>query len=231
MPDPTLDQRTPTLRLRFNADDGTNQNWWKLDDTIGRAFLPGSPLQLPSPLPIPGDLSVAGATHVQGLDVEGWLVVPNGPVTLPAGSLTVSALKTRTLAQQILSGSHTYNPGTTWQEVLALPAITTRGGPILLAASLGAQIQFTAQPAGTSVWAGLGWGVATLNPPDVWVQQPAVALVGGTGGTIVTVPMPTLLAFDQRAAQTVTYHLMVATSSTAVSVVSNGGAAWGYELA
>src|SRR5215467_3711487 len=194
MAEPTLDQRTPTLRLRFGSQDVENGNWWILDDTIARAFLPGSVLQLPSPLQVPGDVDVSGATHVQGLDVEGWLAVPNGPVTLPNGSLTIAALKTRTLAQQILSGAHTYNPGPTWQEVLALPAITTRGGPILLAASLGAQIQFTAQPTGTAVWAGLGWGVATLNPPDVWLQQPAVTLTGNTGGTVVQVPMPTLLA-------------------------------------
>jgi hypothetical protein len=224
MAEPTLDQRTPICHLKYEADDTRNYNWSKIDDVVGRAFTPGSPLQLPSPLTI-GDL------HVQGLDVEGWLVVPNGPVTFPAGALAVSTIATRTQAHTVLSGTHTYNPGPSpWQEILALPPITTRGGPIMLVAALGGQIQFTAQPTGTTAYVGLGWAVATLSPPDVWVQTPQVTLCGNTGGTAVTVPMPPLIAFDQRAPQTVTYHLMVSTSSTAVSLLSNGGAAWGYEL-
>jgi hypothetical protein len=47
MAEPTLDQRTPICRLKYEADDARNYNWSKIDDIIGRAFTPGSPLQLP----------------------------------------------------------------------------------------------------------------------------------------------------------------------------------------
>lgn len=51
MSEPTLDQRTPIVRLKYEADDARNYNWSKIDDTIGRAFTPGSPLQLPGGVP------------------------------------------------------------------------------------------------------------------------------------------------------------------------------------
>jgi hypothetical protein len=35
MGDPTPDQRTPNLRLKFESDDTRNYNWWKLDDFAG----------------------------------------------------------------------------------------------------------------------------------------------------------------------------------------------------
>src|SRR5215467_12209893 len=47
MAEPTIDQRTPTIGLRFSSQDELNLNWWKLDDTIARAFQPDSPLQPP----------------------------------------------------------------------------------------------------------------------------------------------------------------------------------------
>jgi hypothetical protein len=47
MAEPALSQRTPVVGLKFESDDSRNFNWAKLDDTVGRAFTPGSPLQIP----------------------------------------------------------------------------------------------------------------------------------------------------------------------------------------
>jgi hypothetical protein len=35
MPTPTLDQRTPNIRLKYESDDTRNYNWEKLDDLLG----------------------------------------------------------------------------------------------------------------------------------------------------------------------------------------------------
>jgi len=47
MAEPRPDNRTPVLGLKPGVETDHNFNWFKLDDTIGRAFEPGSPLQLP----------------------------------------------------------------------------------------------------------------------------------------------------------------------------------------
>lgn len=68
MAEPTLDQRTPVCRLKFESEDTRNYNWSKLDDVIGRAFTPDSPLQLP-PLPPPDPATVTNAMLAVGATV------------------------------------------------------------------------------------------------------------------------------------------------------------------
>lgn len=80
MAEPTLDQRSPVVRLKFEADDTRNYNWNKLDDTIGRAFTPGSPLQLP---PITGSILAPGSA-VHGV----WVGTAIGTSTPLSGTPT-----------------------------------------------------------------------------------------------------------------------------------------------
>jgi hypothetical protein len=73
MAQPTLDQRTPICRLKFESDDTRNYNWNKIDDVIGRAFTPDSPLQLP-PLPPPALGSITGPMLAPGSAIHGvWV--------------------------------------------------------------------------------------------------------------------------------------------------------------
>ena len=57
---PTPDQRTNTIRLKYESDATRNYNWEKLDETLGAAFTPESPLQIP-PDSITSDQLAPGA--------------------------------------------------------------------------------------------------------------------------------------------------------------------------
>jgi hypothetical protein len=72
MADPTIDQRTPNVRLRFESDSTRNYNWSKLDDAIGK--LGGGSVAPPA---------ITAAVVAEGHTIIQTLSLPlNTPVTL-----------------------------------------------------------------------------------------------------------------------------------------------------
>lgn len=100
MPEPTFDQRTPNIRLKFESDDTRNYNYWKLDDVIGGAFTDGNPINPPpgsitgamiAPQAIASDLIYPGET-VPGYGAAGITGAQVALLNVPLAVATIAAL-------------------------------------------------------------------------------------------------------------------------------------------
>lgn len=74
MPGFGFEERTPFLRLRYETNELRNDNWVRLDDILGSAYTPGSPIQLPPNVVLPPTGVIPGlygdAAHTVTLTVD-----------------------------------------------------------------------------------------------------------------------------------------------------------------
>jgi hypothetical protein len=219
---------TPDGALYLYYDDGSSAQWVAATPAAGVVALPEPRwIEFPNtPLTVGQNVTATnGITYTW--DGKVWVANPPAPPPVPAPV-------PRPIAQYVFSAGVSFTPGTAWQDIAQLPAITTRGGPIILVVALSAYLQFTAQPTGTAAWAQVGWALSAAAPsaPDVWIQQYQFTVVSGTGGTVVQVPIGNAVTFDQRSPNPtpLTYHLFLSTSSAGVTFTVTGGRIYGYEL-
>lgn len=230
----------PDATLLLYYDDGSSAQWVTADSAAGLVSgttprwiqFPNTPLTVGQRFTATNGISYTWDGVAWVADKVTGLAIGSPAGGMLDGTYPNPIIRVRTQILRSFSGLNTWNPGsTTWQELATFGPFISRGGPIMLTYNLSARLHFTAFPAGTTAWAQFGWGLNMTQPPDIWLDQIVTTMVGGAGGTVVEVPIPPSITFDQQAAGGFTYHLLVLTSDPAVSVISNGGRAWVYELA
>ena len=100
--------RTPHIRLYEESDDARNGNWFRLDDIIGNAFQPGSPIQFPPSGVAPGRFGDANNLVTIDVDYAGRITrIVNVGLQITAGQIapgTITGGPGGSIANETITG-------------------------------------------------------------------------------------------------------------------------------
>jgi hypothetical protein len=149
---------------------------------------------------------------------------------LADGAVTTAKLAVGASVKQIVKAllpANVLSNATAWTDLVYL-SITTRGGPVLLLVSAGWGIKGNANTDN-------GASVQFLRDPGATVVFAVIHTFNVASGGLGRVPLPALIAVDQPAAGTYTYHVqravLQATSYFLTDPSWGAGAFWAVEFA
>jgi hypothetical protein len=119
MSDPSFTGRTTNIALKYGVHDTENFNWNRIDDVVGNAFTPDSPLQIP-------DGAIDGSKIAPGSIASDLIFVSGTLYNSLFGLATAEHFLTLSNGQQAL---------------LTQDMIETRYGPVLITGNIPIQIQ------------------------------------------------------------------------------------------